>query len=80
MPADEAYRIEFFKSFKISSSWIGGCNDMFEVGAYRVSNGKKGKKLKPRKKRGPKLSEAGRLELAQKAEAARERRRGGFHV
>lgn len=65
----------------ISSSWIAGNGDVIEVGAYRVSSdGKRGKKLKPRRKRGKPLSDALRLEQLAKIASARERRRGGFIV
>jgi hypothetical protein len=58
----------------VSSSWIVGHGDVIEMNARSLS----GRKLKPRKKRGKRISAAAQLDQLQKIADARDRRRGGF--
>ena len=60
----------------ISSSWIAGHGDVIEMHARRAN----GKLIKPRKKRGKRISAAAQLDQLQKIANARERRRGGFEI
>jgi len=60
----------------IKSSWIAGHGDVIEMGARRAN----GKLIKPRKKRGKRISVEAQLDQLQKIANARDRRRGGFET
>lgn len=73
--------VDYLKSLKISSSWIAGFGDVIEVGSYRTNgDGSKGRKMKPRKKRGRPMTAKSQQAHARKAAEARERRKNGFYV